>query len=240
MTEGPSLSLAEHAILAMLSERPAHGFAIARLTAPGGELGQIWHIPRPVVYRSLGRLLDAGLITPTAIESGRGPQRTIYTATAQGRQAAARWLDTPVEHIRDVRTQLLLKLALLDRARRDPTDLLRQQRAVLEPIAAAIKAERPQGKGFDATLLAWATAAAWAAAIACRAFLRRCSGWRRPLAAAAASRVSSPARARSRPAALPARTAGSKTRREVNAAARSLRVSCPSSDWRRSRPKASQ
>ena len=155
MTEGPSLSLAEHAILAMLSERPGHGFAIARITAPGGELGQIWHIPRPVVYRSLGRLLDAGLITPTAIESGRGPQRTIYTATAQGRQAAARWLDTPVEHIRDVRTQLLLKLALLDRAGRDPTDLLRRQRAVLEPIAAAIKAERPQGKGFDATLLAW-------------------------------------------------------------------------------------
>ena len=155
MTEGPSLSLAEHAILAMLSERPAHGFAIARLTAPGGELGQIWHIPRPIVYRSLGRLLDAGLITPAAVESGRGPQRTIYTATAQGRQAAARWLDMPVEHVRDVRTQLLLKLALLDRAGRDPTDLLRRQRAVLEPIAAAIKAERPRGKGFDATLLAW-------------------------------------------------------------------------------------
>src|SRR5690349_15813936 len=122
MTEGPSLSLAEHAILAMLSERPAHGFAIARLTAPGGELGQIWHIPRPVVYRSLGRLLEAGLITPAAVESGRGPQRTVYTVTAPGRQAAARWLDTPVEHVRDVRTQLLLKLALLDRAGRDPTD----------------------------------------------------------------------------------------------------------------------
>jgi len=89
MTEGPSLSLAEHAILAVLSERPTHGFAIARLTAPGGELGQIWHIPRPVVYRSLGRLQDAGLITPAAVESGRGPQRTIYTATAPGRQAAA-------------------------------------------------------------------------------------------------------------------------------------------------------
>src|SRR5882672_627340 len=38
---------------------PIYGFAIARLTAPGGELGQIWHIPRPVVYRSLSRLLDA-------------------------------------------------------------------------------------------------------------------------------------------------------------------------------------
>ena len=155
MTAGPSLPLAEHAILAILGERPAHGFAIARLTAPGGELGRIWHIPRPVVYRSIGRLLDAGLIAPAAVESGRGPQRTIYTVTAQGRQTAARWLDTPVEHVRDVRTQLLLKLALLDRAGRDPTDLLRRQRAVLEPIATAIKAERPQGKGFDATLLAW-------------------------------------------------------------------------------------
>jgi PadR family transcriptional regulator AphA len=162
MTAGPSLPLAEQAILAILSQRPAHGFAIARLTAPGGELGRIWHIPRPVVYRSIGRLLDAGLIAPAAVESGRGPQRTIYTVTAQGQQAATRWLDTPVEHVRDVRTQLLLKLALLDRAGRDPTDLLRRQRAVLEPIAAAIGSERPQRKGFDATLLAWrrATAAA--------------------------------------------------------------------------------
>ncbi len=149
------MPLAEHAILAVLSERPAHGFAIARLTAPGGELGRIWHIPRPVIYRSIGRLVDAGLVTPAAVESGRGPQRTLYTVTPRGRQTAARWLDTPVEHVRDVRTHLLLKLALLDRAGRDPTDLLRRQKATLEPIAEAIKAERPQRKGFDATLLAW-------------------------------------------------------------------------------------
>ena len=50
-----SLPLAENTVLALLSERPAHGFAIARLTAPEGELGRIWHIPRPVVYRSIGR-----------------------------------------------------------------------------------------------------------------------------------------------------------------------------------------
>ena len=31
----------------------------------------------------------------------------------------------------------------------------RRQRAALEPIAEAIKAERPQRQGFDATLLAW-------------------------------------------------------------------------------------
>lgn len=103
-----------------------------------------------------------GLVTPAAVESGRGPQRTLYTVTPQGRRAAAHWLDTPVEHVRDVRSHLLLKLALLDRAGRDPADLLRRQRAILEPIAEAVKEERPQRKGFDATLLAWrrATAAA--------------------------------------------------------------------------------
>ena len=52
---------------------PAHGFAIARLTAPGGDLGRIWQIPRPVIYRSITRLLDAGLLTQDAVESGRGP-----------------------------------------------------------------------------------------------------------------------------------------------------------------------
>ena len=155
MTAEPSLSLAEHTVLAILSERPAHGFAIARLTAPDGELGRIWQVPRPVIYRSITRLLDAGLLTQDAVESGRGPQRTLYAVTPEGRRLAAEWLDTPVEHVRDIRSHLLLKLALLDRAGRDPADLLRRQRAALEPIARAVQAERPPRDGFDATLLAW-------------------------------------------------------------------------------------
>ena len=156
MTAEPSLSLAEQTVLAILSERPAHGFAIARLTEPGGDLGRIWQIPRPVVYRSISRLLDAGLLTQDAVESGgRGPKRTVYAVTPQGRRLAAEWLDTPVGHVRDVRSHLLLKLALLDRAGADPSDLLRRQRAALEPIARAIQAERPGQDGFEATLLAW-------------------------------------------------------------------------------------
>jgi len=155
MTEGPALSLAERVVLAVLSEGPTHGFAIARLTAPDGELGRIWHIPRPVIYRSIGRLSDARLIVPAAVEPGQGPQRTLYTVTPAGGRATAAWLGAPVEHVREVRTHLLLKLALLDRAGQDPTDLLRRQKAALEPIASAIKAEQPRRDGFDATLLAW-------------------------------------------------------------------------------------
>src|SRR5215470_20102693 len=162
MNASPSLSLAEWTVLALISEHPTHGFAISRLTAPDGDLGQIWHIPKPVIYRAIGRLEEAGLVTPRAVEPGRGPQRTIYAATPAGRKAAMDWLDTPVQHVRDVRSQLLIKLALLDRAGTDPTGLLRRQKAILQPIASAISGERPQRKGFDATLLAWRRATATA------------------------------------------------------------------------------
>ena len=157
------MSLAEWTVLALISEHPTHGFAISQLTAAGGELGRIWQIPKPVIYRSIGRLEEAGLVAAQTVEAGNGPQRTIYCATPAGRKAAGAWLDTPVEHVRDVRSHLLIKLALLDRAGTDATGLLQRQRAILQPIASAIATERPQRKGFDATLLAWRRATASAA-----------------------------------------------------------------------------
>jgi PadR family transcriptional regulator AphA len=149
------LTLPEWLVLAIISDQPSHGFAVAQLTATGGDLGRIWQIPKAVVYRSIGRLLDAGLIAPEAVESGLGPQRTVYSATDKGEAAAREWLHTPVAHVRDVRSQLLLKLALLDRFGEDPSELLRQQREILEPIARSIDARRAKSTGFDSVLLAW-------------------------------------------------------------------------------------
>jgi len=157
------MALPEWTVLVLLSQRPTHGFAVSQLTAPEGELGRIWRIPRPVVYRAMGRLLEAGLIAPELVEPGLGPQRTIYTVTAQGRQEAERWLSMPVEHVRDIRSHLLIKLALLHRAGRDPAELIRRQRAALEPIARAIQAPPAEPDGFDAILLAWRRATAAAA-----------------------------------------------------------------------------
>jgi DNA-binding PadR family transcriptional regulator len=163
MDEQPSLSVPEWLVLAILAQQPSHGFALAQLTAPDGELGRVWHIPKAVIYRAIGRLLDAGLIEPEGTEPGLGPQRTVYKAMPQGREAAQRWLHTPVQHVRDIRSQLLLKLALLDRAGDDPADLLSRQREVLEPIVRAIEATSIAGGGFDETLLAWRKSTAVAA-----------------------------------------------------------------------------
>ena len=157
------MSLPEWLVLAILSRQPAHGFAVAQLTAADGDLGRVWQIPKAVVYRAIGRLLDAGHIVPEGTEPGLGPQRTVYAATDDGRAAAQRWVHEPVEHVRDIRSELLLKLALLDRAGESPADLLRAQRAVLEPLVGAIESRRADSQGFDATLLAWRRATAIAA-----------------------------------------------------------------------------
>jgi hypothetical protein len=40
--------LAEWMVLGLLAEQPSHGFALARLLAPGGEVGRVWAASRPL------------------------------------------------------------------------------------------------------------------------------------------------------------------------------------------------
>jgi PadR family transcriptional regulator AphA len=66
-----------------------------------------------------------------------------------------RWLGEPVAHVRDVRTELLLKLALLHRARKSPAALLRRQRELLAPTVDGLRAHLDAAEGFDAVLARW-------------------------------------------------------------------------------------
>src|SRR5947209_451279 len=72
MTEPPSLSLTEWVVLGVIGEQPAHGFAVSALTSGEGDLGRIWHIPRPAIYRALGRVEAAGLIAAEGVAPGHG------------------------------------------------------------------------------------------------------------------------------------------------------------------------
>ena len=155
-TDEPALSLAEWLVLCLVCEKPQHGFAIARLLGSDGELGKIWRVPKPVVYRALQRLEQAGLLLPTAPEpSSMGPVREPVKVTAEGRKLAAAWLTTPASHARDVRSELLVKLALLDRSATDPGSLLDAQRDQLIPVARALEERLAAATGFDRTLVLW-------------------------------------------------------------------------------------
>lgn len=128
------LGLAEHACLALVADGASHGWAIGGLLAPEGELGRIWSLSRPLTYRAIDHLAEKGMITRTGTTTGRGRDRRTIAVTAAGRRANRRWLDEPVEHLRDVRTELLLKLELRDRAGLARAPLLDAQSAALAPI----------------------------------------------------------------------------------------------------------
>ncbi|MFJ3908917.1 PadR family transcriptional regulator [Streptomyces vinaceus] len=136
------LPLAEWIVLALLAERPGHGFAIATLTAEGAEIGEFWYISRPMVYRSITRLVERGLITPVgAEESDRGPQRMIYAATRSAKTTVGRWLSEPVTELFDVRAELTCKLLLLHRRGTSPARLVERQRVVVDEIEESLRAK---------------------------------------------------------------------------------------------------
>jgi DNA-binding PadR family transcriptional regulator len=152
----PALTLSEWIVLSLVCEGPTHGNALAVLLGRGGDLGKIWHVNRAGVYRSLDRLTDLGLIRSAGEQpSNRGPVRTLVEPAAAGQAAAASWQHRPVEHTRDIRSELLVKLALLHRSGTDPHDLLVAQQARLVPIAGALRDRITIARGFDRTLLLW-------------------------------------------------------------------------------------
>jgi PadR family transcriptional regulator AphA len=104
------------------------------MLAPEGEIGRIWTLSRPLTYRAIDGLVDKGLVSRRGRRAGQGRDRIVLAPTTAGRRAASRWLDTPVEHLRDVRTELLVKLALRDRGGLDNEVLLGAQQIRFEPL----------------------------------------------------------------------------------------------------------
>ena len=151
------LATGEWAVLAALAEGPTHGFAVARLLARDGEAGQIWTVKRALVYHSIDRLVELGLAQATGAEaSASGPRRTMLRLTPLGKRRVTRWLSQPVDHLRDGRSLLMLKLLFLDRRRADPAPLLEAQRAEFERMADGFEAAAATGgEGFGPTLALW-------------------------------------------------------------------------------------
>jgi DNA-binding PadR family transcriptional regulator len=150
------LTAGEWAILGLLDEEPAHGFALARAMATGGEVGRVWDMRRPLVYRALETLQRLELSRPAAtMRSDSGPQRTIFEPTPEGRRMLGGWLHRPVEHVRDARSLLMLKLLFLSRRDADSAPLLRAQREQFAGLAQRLTEAADTAEGFERGLLLW-------------------------------------------------------------------------------------
>lgn len=132
---GGDLSLADHVCLALVAEEPRHGWAIVKLLAPDGDVGHVWALSRPLTYRAITRLQDGGLVRK--LDTGR---RQELRVTAAGRRETDEWLAAPVAHLRDLRTEFLVKTRLLERRGGTTAELARRQLVMLAPVIDALTA----------------------------------------------------------------------------------------------------
>ena len=149
-------SLPEWAALGLLCERQAHGWAIAQALSPPGEIGRVYSCTRPLTYRALGQLREAGLVeVKGTVASDAGPARTTLGPTRRGRAAFARWRGSPIEHVRDLRSELMLKLLFHEREGLDPGSLLREQALGLVATERVLEQQLDAATGFEDTLVLW-------------------------------------------------------------------------------------
>lgn len=134
----PETTLAESVCLALVVSGADYGGAVAELLAPGAELGHIWTLSRPLTYRAIDALIARGLVDRSGVAPGRGGDRRLLEPTRRGRSVTRQWLSEPVSHLRDVRTELLLKFRILERMDESLVPLAEAQRALFRPMVDAL------------------------------------------------------------------------------------------------------
>lgn len=105
-----ALSAAEYAILGVLRERPMHGYEIARRFAADLDLGLVLPLDMSTVYALLKDLQEQGLIAGQRVTVGARPPRTVFHLLPEAEALLLQWLEEPVGRLREVRSDLLLKL----------------------------------------------------------------------------------------------------------------------------------
>ena len=75
--------------------------------------------------------------------------------TPDGRQKVREWLERPVQHVRDARSELMLKLLFLDRRGMAPDALLDAQRERFREQERQLRDALDESDGFTRTLALW-------------------------------------------------------------------------------------
>ena len=137
------LTVADLVVLALLHERPMHGYA-ASAELEYREVRDWAGISRPQVYYSLKKLAEQGYVAPLDSgedEAAAGPERRVYTPTRKGTEALAEALERPDWAEQRPPPPFLTWMALAHHAKPGAiTRQARRRRAFLEREAARERA----------------------------------------------------------------------------------------------------
>ncbi len=134
--------LARNVALSLVVHTPRHGWAIHQELSPNSDIGHAWSLSRQLVYRAIDTLVEDGLVKRATPKDGGGADKVIISPTAVGKRAALQWLDSPVTHLRDVRTELVLKVMLREKMNLPLAPFLASQHEVFDPLIASINKDQ--------------------------------------------------------------------------------------------------
>ncbi len=140
---------AEFAVLGLLAIRPMHGYEMARYFDPE-ELGEVCPVEQGSLYTHLRNLEERRLVSFHETRVGQRPPRKVFHLSTSGAAAVDEWLRTPVERMRAVRLDFLLKLYFLNQL--DPAAelvLLHGQLAVCARYEERLAEHALSATGFD-------------------------------------------------------------------------------------------
>lgn len=147
MQTRPLLS-GEYAALGLLLGRPMHGYEMARYF-DRDDLSEVCPIEQSMLYTYIRNIEERGLVGWTEVRVGLRPPRKLYELSPAGYDLIQAWLDEPVQRLREVRLDFLLKLYFLhslDRAREKA--LLARQIGICEEYEARLRGRELASTGF--------------------------------------------------------------------------------------------
>jgi DNA-binding PadR family transcriptional regulator len=98
----------EFVILGSLMTGSKHGYEIMQFLSSA--LEPAWRVSTSQLYLLLKRLELGGMVHSSLESQKTRPSKRVYDLTNQGKKVFVQWLRTPVEHVRDFRTEFLTKL----------------------------------------------------------------------------------------------------------------------------------
>lgn len=142
MTERALLT-GEHVVLALLTIRPMHGYEMACYLEDEG-IATVCPIEQGTLYTYLRNVEARGYVGFAEERVGQRPPRKVYHLSPQGRDLIEPWLRQPVDRIREVRLEFLVKLFFLREVDRDAhRAILGEQIRVCEEYLRALARREP-------------------------------------------------------------------------------------------------
>jgi DNA-binding PadR family transcriptional regulator len=139
----------KYVVMGALMSGARHGYEIMQTLA--ASLRPTWRVSTSQLYALLKRLQGDELVESRVEIQETRPSKRVFVLTDRGEKAFLRWLQTPVDRVRDFRMEFLTKLFFHDYLSLPGADaLIASQSAELEALGKRIRSRRQNEKNaFD-------------------------------------------------------------------------------------------